>query len=49
MKKQFAQIVPARSWAATRCAREVESLHPTFDVVVYAGGQPRYALLVGVE
>ena len=22
MKKQFAQIVPARSWAATRCARE---------------------------
>ena len=34
---------------AARCARQVESLHPTVDVVVYAGGQPRYALLVGVE
>jgi dihydroxyacetone kinase-like predicted kinase len=34
---------------AARCAQEVESRHPTVDVVVYAGGQPRYPLLVGVE
>jgi dihydroxyacetone kinase-like predicted kinase len=34
---------------AARCARQIESLHPTVDVVVYAGGQPRYPLLVGVE
>jgi DAK2 domain fusion protein YloV len=34
---------------AARCAQQLESLHPTVDVVVYAGGQPRYPLLVGVE
>ncbi len=34
---------------AERCAAHLESTHPTVDVVVYAGGQQRYPLLVGVE
>ena len=34
---------------AARCAEHVEEHHPTVDVVVYEGGQPRYPLLVGVE
>ncbi len=34
---------------AERCAAHLEATHPTVDVVVYAGAQPRYPLLVGVE
>jgi DAK2 domain fusion protein YloV len=34
---------------AARCAEHLGSAHPTVDVVVYDGGQPRYPLLVGVE
>ncbi len=29
--------------------RTSQDAHPTVDVVVYDGGQPRYPLLVGVE
>jgi uncharacterized protein len=32
-----------------RCGDYVEERHPTVDVVVYAGGQERYPLLVAVE
>jgi len=32
-----------------RCARHLAEAHPTVDVVVYTGDQPRYPLLVGVE
>jgi hypothetical protein len=34
---------------AERCAAHLEATRPTVDVVVYAGGQQRYPLLVGVE
>ena len=34
---------------AERCAAYLIAAHPTVDVVVYDGGQPRYPLLVGVE
>src|SRR4051812_13228685 len=34
---------------AERCAAHLADAHPTVDVVVYAGGQPGYPLLVGVE
>jgi DAK2 domain fusion protein YloV len=34
---------------AERCAAHLAATHPTVDVVVYDGGQPRYPLLVGVE
>jgi uncharacterized protein len=34
---------------AARCSAYLSSSHPTVDVVVYAGGQPRYPLLFGVE
>jgi DAK2 domain fusion protein YloV len=34
---------------AERCAAYLRETRPTVDVVVYAGGQPRYPLLVGVE
>jgi dihydroxyacetone kinase-like predicted kinase len=34
---------------AERCAAHLGATHPTVDVVVYAGGQQRYPLLVGVE
>jgi uncharacterized protein len=34
---------------AERCARHLGAQHPTVDVVLYDGGQPRYPLLVGVE
>ena len=34
---------------AERCAAYLHETRPTVDVVVYAGGQPRYPLLVGVE
>jgi uncharacterized protein len=34
---------------ATRCAAYVEERHPAVDVVVYAGGQPRYPLLMSAE
>jgi uncharacterized protein len=34
---------------AGRCARYLAEAHPTVDVVVYTGDQPRYPLLVGVE
>jgi dihydroxyacetone kinase-like predicted kinase len=34
---------------AERCADHLAATRPTVDVVVYAGGQPRYPLLVGVE
>jgi len=34
---------------AQRCAAYLRDTRPTVDVVVYAGGQPRYPLLVGVE
>ncbi len=34
---------------AERCASYLQATHPTVDVVVYDGGQPRYPLLVGVE
>ena len=34
---------------AGRCASYLQETHPTVDVVVYDGGQPRYPLLVGVE
>ena len=34
---------------AERCAAYLQDAHPTVDVVVYEGGQPRYPLLVGVE
>jgi dihydroxyacetone kinase-like predicted kinase len=34
---------------AERCAGHLAAEHPTVDVVVYDGGQPRYPLLVGVE
>jgi dihydroxyacetone kinase-like predicted kinase len=32
-----------------RVASHVEQTRPTVDVVVYAGGQDRYPLLMGVE
>jgi len=32
-----------------RCAAYVSEAHPTIDVEVYAGGQERYPLLIGVE
>jgi dihydroxyacetone kinase-like predicted kinase len=32
-----------------RAAAYLSSAHPTVDVVVYAGGQHRYPLLIGVE
>jgi dihydroxyacetone kinase-like predicted kinase len=34
---------------ADRCATYLRNAHPTVDVVVYAGGQQGYPLLVGVE
>ena len=34
---------------AERCSAYLSLEHPTVDVVVYAGGQERYPLLVGVE
>ena len=34
---------------AERCASYLRLRHPTVDVVVYDGGQPRYPLLIGVE
>ena len=34
---------------AERCMSYVQNAHPTVDVVVYAGGQQGYPLLVGVE
>ncbi len=34
---------------AEHCASYLQDSHPTVDVVVYDGGQPRYPLLVGVE
>jgi len=34
---------------AERCAAYLQDRHPTVDVVVYAGGQERYPILVGVE
>ncbi|CAN5196242.1 DAK2 domain-containing protein [soil metagenome] len=34
---------------ADRCAAYLSAVHPTVDLVVYAGGQDRYPLLVGVE
>ena len=34
---------------AARCAAYVEERHPTVDVVVYDGGQPRYPLLMSAE
>ena len=42
--------VPTPATSRERCARApVATPHPTVDVVVYDGGQPRYPLLVGVE
>ena len=34
---------------ADRCEQHLARVHPTVDVVVHHGGQPRYPLLVGVE
>ena len=34
---------------AERVAAHVEERHPTVDVAVHDGGQPRYPLLVSVE
>ncbi|QWC85436.1 DAK2 domain-containing protein [Nocardioidaceae bacterium] len=34
---------------AQHCADHLAQHHPTVDVAVYEGGQPRYPLLVGVE
>jgi dihydroxyacetone kinase-like predicted kinase len=34
---------------AERVAARVQERHPTVDVAVHEGGQPRYPLLVSVE
>ena len=56
--RTLAESLPSATWIAAdltdddapaRVAAHVEERHPTVDVAVHEGGQPRYPLLVSVE